>query len=137
MSIKTLVLRALALLAMVPATLTAVYFSILGIAWLVAGPNHPISNFTTAPLTILFMLIAGWTGVITAWKLYYHFLKSSDPPAWWRQAILGLSFGYIATAMISLFLPTDFLLMLIFVGVPTFVASVLLGFLVSSKLRRT
>jgi len=134
---RTIVLRTLALLAMVPATLVAVYFSTLGTAWLMAGPNDPISNFTTAPLTILFMLVAGWAGIVTAWKLYYHFLKSSYPPAWWRQAIVGLFLGYSATAMISLLLPTDCLLMLIFVGVPTFVASVLLGFLVSSTLRRT
>ncbi|WP_153014307.1 hypothetical protein [Pseudomonas sp. EpS/L25] len=133
MSIKTVLLRTLGLLAMVPATLTAIYFTALGMAWLISALNHPIRNSTTASIVMLLALAAGWAGIISSWQLYYHFLRSDVPPVWWRRAIAGLFLGYGALLMIFCFLPSGFSFIPVFVGIPMLVALVLLGLLISSK----
>lgn len=132
--IKTVLLRMLGLFVMVPATLAAAYFSALAVAWLISASDQHFSSPDTTVKLLVFALVLGWVAIFTSWKLYYHFLVSSNPPSWWRTGIAGLGSGYIAIIAFFLAAPDVFLAEPSLLSMPTLAASTLLALLIRSKL---
>ncbi|MHC9084047.1 hypothetical protein ACYX7E_03300 [Luteimonas sp. RIT-PG2_3] len=90
----TIALRSIAIMVLVPSTLAACFWSIPGTMFVVdALQRH---EHLRASVALSITMAAGWFGLITAWRLYYDFLRGrltvSRPVAW-----AGLICGSLAS----------------------------------------
>ena len=96
-----IVLRLIAIVVLLPSTLVAGFWSLLGFGF-VADALLRGEHAGTAAL-VLAALVAGWIGLGTAWRLYYCLLRQDlgfdRQRAWWGLACGTLvAIGLIAAA---------------------------------------
>ena len=93
-------LRAIALLVLLPSTLVAGFFTFMGLAFVAASLGD--GEYTTSAVILLAAMVAGWFGLVTAWRLYDGMHRGhpnlSRPTAWAGLACgCVTSVGLIAT----------------------------------------
>ncbi|PHN27596.1 hypothetical protein [Pseudomonas sp. ICMP 561] len=101
-SVKAASIRALGILVLVPTTLAAVFFSLLALGkWVSFLRSGAVSiNDTLMHCAMVAVVVLGGLGILAGWKLYYHFLHFSLPPAWSKLALAGLLCGTIASLVL-------------------------------------
>ncbi|MCX2546747.1 hypothetical protein [Pseudomonas sp. COW5] len=98
-SIRTIFLRVLAVLILAPGTFA-------GAIWTLVVGARTYERFFKQDSTVdidsgtylvagIFTIL-GWFGIVTGWKLYEHFLRSSTLPEWHVRAWSGLFCGSLA-----------------------------------------
>ena len=101
-------LRAIGIIVLLPTTLVAGFWTLLGVPALVdaiARPSvvHPYRAWLVAPL-----LVAGWFGLVTLWRLYYRFEAGRDLGDT-RVYRAGLLAGCATSIALLLSMPGQFL----------------------------
>lgn len=85
-----IVLRVVAIAVLVPSTLVAGFWSLLGAAWVTDALGRG-EHIGTA-LALIAAMAGGWFGLVTAWRLYYR-LRRRDLAFDRRIAGCGLASG--------------------------------------------
>jgi hypothetical protein len=101
-------LKAIGILVLLPASLVAAFWSLLGVAALFDAIARPNPIYPYRGLALGLVLVAGWFGIVTLWQLYYH--HNSDRPlgnikARWA----GLAIGCCASIALLVAVPGQWL----------------------------
>lgn len=126
-------LRTLAIVVMVPVTLLAGVYGLLALGLLVSFVVEEAVLSIEDMLRrvgLAVLLGGGWFGIVTGWRLYYHFLKSSAYPLWSTWAWAGLFSGTLCSAILLVITGQTFMLW------PLLGAAWLAGLLVSAGRNR-
>jgi len=97
---KRFLLFFLALIVMVPATMAAVFLSWLFAASVLAGSYHDAPTGPIPQLSLALFMAGGWVGIVTLWKLYFHFRSSDHLPERWWWHVTGLLVGTTISAIL-------------------------------------
>jgi hypothetical protein len=94
-------LRAIGIAVLFPTTMVAGFFSFLGIPFALDSIHHPNPVYPWRMALIGLLMAAGWFGIVTMWRMYYHY--SSDRPLGnAKMALIGLISGIsVAVALLS------------------------------------
>lgn len=87
-------LRLIAIAVLVPSTLVAGFWSLLGAAWVVDALRRG-EHLGTA-IALIAAMAGGWFGLVTAWRLYYR-LRRGDLAFDRRVAWCGLACGALVS----------------------------------------
>ena len=96
-------LRILAVVVMVPVTLLAGAYGLLALGMLVFFVTEDAGlsiGDILRRVGLAILLGGGWFGIVTGWRLYYHFLKSSAYPLWSTWAWAGLLSGTLCSVVL-------------------------------------
>ncbi len=93
---STISLKLVAVLVLVPTTLVAAFWSLLGVPAFVDAVIHPNPVYPYRGWMLGPLLVAGWFGIVTLWRLYHHYV-SGRPPG--RSAVhwAGLATGCLVS----------------------------------------
>ncbi len=91
-----LLLRLIAVAVLLPSTLGAGFWSLVGGAFLVDALRR--GHALPAAAVLALAMAAGWFGLVTLWRLYYRLLRG-DPGFSRRTAWLGLACGSAVSAV--------------------------------------
>ncbi|POA31816.1 MULTISPECIES: hypothetical protein [unclassified Pseudomonas] len=92
---RRVLLTAIALLVMVPPTMAAAFFGVMGL--MVSIPSLLQGDFS-APLTLP-MVVFGWLGVYSGWRIYFGLLRSRPRFGSKVRLMVGLLCGMLAAAV--------------------------------------
>ena len=96
----TIVLGLIAIAVLLPSTLGAGFWTLLGVAWVVDALQS--GQHTGAAIALIAAMAAGWFGLVTAWRLYYR-LRRKDLAFDRRIAWCGLASGaLVCIALIAM-----------------------------------
>lgn len=101
--LTVLMLRALAIVVMVPVTLLAGAYGLLALGMLVFFVTEDAGLSIEDVLRrvgLAVLLGGGWFGIVMGWRLYYHFLKSFSYPRWSTWAWAGLLSGTLCSVVL-------------------------------------
>jgi len=104
---------------MVPTSLAASLATIVAFAPLASEVRQ--GRILVSPYSALIglgVLIAGWIGIITSWRLYYHFHKTNQPPNNKLVYWLGLFCGSVTSIIFAFSSGGDLLFNILFFGWP-------------------
>ncbi|BAP45414.1 putative membrane bound phosphohydrolase [Pseudomonas sp. StFLB209] len=98
-----LMLRVVAIVVMLPVTLLAGVYGLLALGLLVSFVVEEAVLSIEDMLRrvgLAVLLGGGWFGIVTGWRLYYHFLKSFGYPRWSKWAWAGLLSGTLCSVVL-------------------------------------
>ena len=87
---RPILLGVIAIAVLVPSTLVAGFWSLLGAAWVADALRR--GEHTGTALALIAAMAGGWFGLVTAWRLHYR-LRRKDLAFDLRMAWCGLASG--------------------------------------------
>ena len=93
MNFRQLLLIPLAILVIAPVTLVALIFTCLLITGFLAQSQTEFDDLGFLSFVAFAIVVAGWIGLITLWRLYFHFRKFDFSPGSETSYFFGLLCG--------------------------------------------
>jgi len=109
-------LHAVGILVLLPTTLAAAFWSLLGVGFSVAF--FRTGDHVFASLLLLLAMAAGWFGIVTLWRLYYSFLSDRHPRSNFVVIWAGLACGCVTSLALIATTGGSILFRVVFFGWP-------------------
>lgn len=101
-------LRVVGILVLMPTTLVAGFWTLLAVPALADAMSEPSVAYPWRVLWWATLLLAGWFGLVTTWRLYYRFESGDDVDnTAWHWA--GLAAGCATSAALLVTIPGQYL----------------------------
>ena len=101
-------LKTIGIVVLLPTTLVALFWTFLGVPALIDSIAHPSLVYPYRALVLAPVLVAGWFGLITLWRLYYRF-DAHRPLGNIKVHWAGLVAGCTASVALLLAMPGQLL----------------------------